>query len=105
MLANLKLSSEVHPGRDFYFLILQNKNRPPLPRNAPLINQLIFLQKGVILAKKPTGGLTRGEKKKIKSKNGQKNILDDLQGVKRRKIQEKMAKYPTGGLTRGERNK
>ena len=41
--------------------------------------------------------------KKIKSKNGQKNILDDLQGVKRRKNQEKMAKYPTGGLTRAEK--
>ena len=30
----------------------------------------------------------------------QKNILDDLQGVKRRKFQDKMAKYPTGGLSR-----
>ena len=45
----------------------------------------------------------QGEKKKIKSKNGKKNILDDLQGVKRRKIQEKMAKYPTGGLSREEK--
>ena len=55
------------------------------------------------MAKKPTGGLTRGEKKKIKSKNGQKSILDDLPGVKRRKIQEKLAKYPTGGLSREEK--
>ena len=55
------------------------------------------------MAKKPTGGLTRGEKKKIKSKNGQKNILDDLQEVKGRKNQDKMAKYPTGGLTRGKK--
>ena len=49
------------------------------------------------MAKKPTGRLTRGEKKKIKSKNGQKNILDVLPGMERRKIQEKMAKDPTGG--------
>ena len=32
-----------------------------------------------------------------------KNILDDLPGVKRRKIQEKMAKNPTVGLSRGEK--
>ena len=55
------------------------------------------------MAKKPTGGLTRGKKKKINSKNGKKNILDDLPGVKRRKIQEKMAKNPTGGLSRGKK--
>ena len=55
------------------------------------------------MAKKTYWRTYQGEKKKIKSKNGQKNILDDLQGVKRRKNQEKMAKYPTGGLTRGEK--
>ena len=42
-------------------------------------------------------------KKKIKSKNCKKNILDDLPGVKIRKFEEKMAKHPTGGLTRGEK--
>ena len=57
------------------------------------------------------GGWERGDrvirgiwgrgKEENKEQNGQKNILDDLQGVKRRKIQEKMAKYPTGVLTRG----
>ena len=36
-----------------------------------------------ILAKTPTGGLTRGEKKKIKSKNGKKNLLEDLPGGKK----------------------
>ena len=35
---------------------------------------------GGILAKKPTGGLTRGEKKKINRKIGKKNILEDLPG-------------------------
>ena len=34
-------------------------------------------------------------------KNGKKNQPEDLQVVKRRKNQEKMAKYPTGGLARG----
>ena len=40
-----------------------------------------------------------GEKKKIKRKNGKKN-LDDLRGLKRRKVEEKMAKKPTAGLIR-----
>ena len=55
------------------------------------------------MAKKPTGGLTRGEKKKINRKIGKKNILDDLLGVKRKKNEEKMAKNPTGGLGRGKK--
>ena len=80
-----------------------NRRLKGIEKRAPHKYVHFFAKKGGILAKKPTGGLTRGEKKKIKSKNGQKNILDDLQGVKRRKIQEKMAKYPTGGLTRGEK--
>ena len=44
-----------------------------------------------------------GGGKKNMRKNGKKNQPEDLQVVKRRKIQEKMAKYPTGGLTRGEK--
>ena len=44
-----------------------------------------------------------GEKKKIKSKNGKKNLLDNLPGVKRRKFEEKMAKKPTGGLITGKK--
>ena len=31
-----------------------------------------------ILAKYPTGGLTRGEKKQIKSNIGKKNLLEDF---------------------------
>ena len=48
------------------------------------------------MAKKPTGGLIRGKKRK-KRVNMAKNLLDDLPGVKRRKFEEKMAKKPTGG--------
>ena len=55
------------------------------------------------MAKKHTGGLTRGEKKKIKSLKWQKNILHDLPGVKRRKFEEKWQKKPTGGLIRGKK--
>ena len=61
-----------------------------------------FAKKWGILAKKPTGGLPGGGEKNMR-KNGKKNQPEDLQVVKRRKIQEKMAKYPTGGLTRGEK--
>ena len=60
---------------------------------------------GAVLAKYPTGGLTRREKKKNKSKNGKKNLLEDLPGGKRRKLRVKMAKKPTGGLIKGEKKK
>ena len=53
---------QVYPGRYFYFLILQNKNRPPLPRNAPLIYQWFFYKK--------EGNI------------GKKNLLEDLPGGK-----------------------
>ena len=102
MLANLKLSSEVHPGRDFYFLILQNKNRPPPEKRSPHKSMVFFTKKGVILAKKPTGGLTRGEKKKIKSLKWQKNLLHDLPGVKRRKFEEKWQKNLLEDLSGGK---
>ena len=54
------------------------------------------------IGKTPYWRTYQGEKKKIKSTKWQKNILDDLPGLKRRKFEEKMAKYPTGGLTRGK---
>ena len=34
-----------------------------------------------------------------------KNLLDDLPGVKRRKLRKTLAKKPTSRLTRGEKKK
>ena len=75
------------------------------------------------MAKKPTGGLTRGgeekyekkwqknqpedlqvvKRRKFEVKNDKKTLLGDLPGGKRRKLRVKMAEKPTGGLTRGGR--
>ena len=76
-----------------------------IEKRAPHKYVVFFAKKGGNIGKKTYWRTYQGEKKKIKRKNGQKNILDDLQAVKRRKNQEKMAKYPTGGLTRGKKKK
>ena len=73
------------------------------------------------MAKKPTGGLIKGEKKEkiggevsckmcgTTTSHGreywQNTLLEDLPGEKRRKLRVKMAKKPTGGLIKGEKKK
>ena len=47
------------------------------------------------MAKYPTGGLTRGEKKQIKSKIGKKTYWRTFKGEKNTQLRVKMAKKPT----------
>ena len=49
------------------------------------------------MAKYPTGGLTRGEKKQIKSKNGKKPTGGLLKGEKKKIIGENGKKTYQGG--------
>ena len=51
-----------------------------------------FTKKGVILAKKTYLTTYQGWKEENREKQMEKNLLNDLPGVKRRKMGEKMAK-------------
>ena len=63
-----------------------------------------FAKKWGILAKKPTGGLTRGGEEKYEKK-WQKNQPEDLQVVKRRKFEVKNDKKTYWRTYQGEKEK